>query len=297
MNLKTLIISTSLLGFITACGDDVSSNRKMGKPTQDTQAVENGTKNQITSFIHRERGATVLSSLEEASRIISNNLPVTYRTIPLMEKDDEGSRSNVLTRSDLGRPTVTCGLGTAFSGIDSRIADCFQKNTDKALWQGQLYGSSGEGDWKLVSRTEDGAELWLDNRTGLVWSDVVKTADKSSFNWCMASGNDDLPSSVATVDCNDLMDQTRVCQDLVIEGLAQNVKWRLPTRNDFLQADINGARFVLKSENSSGLWTATMRAKATGRTEAWVYHSSEGTLSGAPLSSERQVRCIGAAIR
>lgn len=299
MKLNAFLSYALFLTLLVGCGEDVSSNRKLGSPLVDRPTIETAGVVGLSSQLHRERGAPVLTSAQEISRISSNDLPVaSYRTIPLMEKDDEGSNRSVTTRNDLGRPTVTCGLATTLTGIDSRINDCFQKNADKSLWEGFRFGSAGEGIWKLVSRTDAGLEIWLDNRTGLVWSDLVTTSENvNTFNWCKASGNDDLPTSPATINCSELMDQTRVCQDLFIEGLGANVAWRLPTRNDFLQADINGARFVLKRENNSGLWTATMRAAATGRTEAWVYNSTDGTLSAGNLTSERQVRCVGAAIR
>lgn len=293
MNSKVILANFALLTLLVSCGDDVSSNRKMGTAVIERPSVESGETVGQPSYLHRERGAPILTSLEEVARIISNDLPiVSYRTIPLMEKDDEGSPANVITRGDLGRPQTPCGLGNNFTGIDSRITDCFQKNADKALWEGFRYGASGESTWKLVARGESGTEVWLDNRTGLVWSDIVATG-----NWCKAAGNDDLPIANATVNCNELMEQTRVCQDLSIEGLGSTVSWRLPTRNDFLQADLDGIRFVLKKESALGLWTATMKAASTERKEAWVYNSLDGTLSTGELSSEHQVRCLGAAIR
>ncbi|MCM2349767.1 MAG: hypothetical protein NDI69_07085 [Bacteriovoracaceae bacterium] len=293
MKSKAFLASIALLTLLVSCGDELSSNHKQGTPVSDRPSIETGETVAVASYLHRERGAAVLTSFEEIAQIISNDLPTaSYRTIPLMEKDDEGSAVNVTTRGNLGRPDIACGLGPDFAGIDSRINDCFQKNAEKSQWEGFRYGASGESTWKLVSRSESGTEIWLDNRTGMVWSDIVATA-----NWCKASGNDDLPAGTTTINCNDLMAQTRTCQDLFIEGMGSVIIWRLPTRGDFLQADLDGSRFVLKPENASGLWTATMRAASTGRSEAWIYNSIDGTLTAGNLTTERQVRCIGAPIR
>jgi hypothetical protein len=266
-----------------------------------TQGVEgaNGEDN-LRSAIHREKGSPVLSYAQEISKVISRNLPeALYRVVPSMAIDDEGSNKNVITINNLGRPSVVCGIDGTFPGIDARITDCFQKNRESAIWEGYRYGAAGEGTWKLVSLTSDGEEIWFDGRTGMVWSDLRKKDNGVNvFNWCKASGNTENDTSSEVIDCGILNDQTeQLCVDAVTPGLGDQIKWRLPTRNDYLQADLNGARFVLKKENTQGVWTATMRAGVIGRTEAWVYNSKDGTLFGGNLTSDRQVRCIGAPIR
>jgi hypothetical protein len=164
-----------------------------------------------------------------------------------------------------------------------------------ATWDGTNSGASGESIWKLVSRTSSGQETWLDTRTGLVWSDIVKNASGINlFNWCQASGNDQNDTTTEIIDCNELNAGESVCVGASYEGSENQVKWRLPTRNDFLLADINGARFVLKKETEQGLWTATLKSGVVGRNEAWVYDSQFGILSSGLLSTQRQVRCVGA---
>lgn len=289
-----------MLTFLVSCGEDVSSNRRKGSTGQERNRSEvsgaggtDGTRSQI----HRVKAAPVLSYAEEIARTLNNTLSdVLYRIRPDMEIDDEGSLANVLTVSNLGRPTVNCGTGTNLAGIDSRITDCFQKNGNSALWEGSRYGAAGEGIWKLVSRTPE-REIWLDMRTGMIWSDVMKIESSTSFNWCQASGNTENDTPTATIDCNALAAGVSVCVGANDPDINVNVRWRLPTRNDFLQADINGARFVLKPESSLGLWTATMKAGVTGRTDAWIYKSADGTLISDNLSGKHHVRCIGAPVR
>jgi hypothetical protein len=294
-------IGLGLIPLLVSCGGDVSSNRKKGNnsssPDRSTQAAEGSAgQDNIRSFIHREKGSTVISYTQEISKTLAKDLPMSlYRTIPSMEKDDEGSAKNVITTTNIGRPTTSCGIGENFAGIDARITDCYLKNREKALWEGQRYGAAGEGTWKLVGLSADGKETWFDGRTGMVWSDL-----HSKTNWCKASGNTENATTTETIDCNNFNDTIsgeEVCIDAVTPGLGTQIKWRLPTRNDFLQADLNGLRFVLIKENADGLWTATMKARVPGRTDAWVYHSTDGSLSSANLATERQVRCIGVPVR
>ncbi len=299
MKLRSLVTGLCLSTFLVSC-EDVASNRKMGtnKNPPTIQAVEGNGSDLIRSHMHRKNGSPVIPYAEEIVKTLSNELPENlYRNIPLMDTDDEGSSKNVITRDELGRATEECGTGTEFAGIDARITHCSQKNGDKAIWNGTNLGASGEGIWKLVSRSAAGNEIWFDGRTGMVWSDMIKKDTLVSFNWCKASGNDEDDTPNEVINCRTLGEAVSLCANNSIAGLETQVKWRLPTRNDFLQADLNGSRFVMKKENDSGLWTATIRAASSGRNEAWVYDSTEGTLAGGKMTDLRQVRCIGTPVR
>lgn len=291
-----------LLTLAVGCNEDVTSNRRLGDnrtPTETTRP-ELGTEGSenVRSHVHREKGSAILSYAEEIRKTLANDIPPKlYRFIPLMEKDDEGSSKNVTTIDDVGRPSTTCGSGAEFAGIDARITDCFQKNAERALWDGLRYGASGEGVWKLVLKNGP-KELWLDGRTGMVWTHLMKSSTGvDNFNWCKASGNTENDTNEIKTDCNEIGEGESVCSGITMEEVKDQIKWRLPTRNDYLQADLNGLRFVLRKESERGLWTATIRAASEGRSEAWVYNSKEGTLTSGTLSTERQVRCIGAPVR
>lgn len=287
-----LLILTTLVG----CGEEVSSNHKIGernnRPETTTPELGTNSSSTLLSQIHREKGSAILTYAQEISSIIAGNLSDTlYRVIPSITQDDEGSVANVTTVNDLGRPNVSCGSGADFSGINARIADCSSKNGERATWRGLLNGAAGEGNWKLVS-LNDNRENWLDERTGLVWSYL-----SSQVNWCQASGNTENASALNTVDCAQASASLSICAGATLQDLPDTqIEWRLPTRGDFLQADLNGLRFVLSQESDTGLWTATIRAASQGRSEAWVYHSKDGTLTAAGLTTERQVRCVGAPV-
>lgn len=287
------LLTFMILAILASCGEDVGSNHKIataGRKPEVNVPELTATNSIILSQLHREKGSEILTYSQEITGIINNALPDRlYRVIPSMEKDDEGSIVNVTTMNDIGRPSIDCGAGTNFTGINARIADCAEKNGDRAIWNGHRFGAAGEGNWKLVAKTEMN-EHWMDERTGLVWSYLL-----NPVNWCRASGNTQNNSPFNDIDCGTIGGMESICVGAILESIPEGqIKWRLPTRNDFLQADINGLRFVLPQETSSGLWTATIRASSQGRSEAWVYHSTNGTLSSANLATERQVRCVGA---
>ena len=292
-NAQTLL---GLLLLTTFVGCNDTGSRHQQKVTKTDPGLDPETST-ARSNLHRVKGSVVLTYAEEITRTFANDLPeVSYRRIPDMELDDEGSDgANITTRTSLGRPKVVCGAVGTFTGVTARIADCAAKNADKAIWEGFRYGASGEGTWQLVSRFDSGKEIWMDTRTGMVWSDTIVTGDGAKeFNWCKAAGNSQNDTPTSTVDCGELSQGESVCVNLVMDEVGTQIEWRLPTRNDFLQADLDGARFVLKKETINGLWTATMKSGVAGRNMAWIYNSFDGSLTSGELSTTREVKCIGA---
>ncbi len=275
-HLLALLALTALIG----CGED-SGGKRRSLIEADTPGLTTDVYI-VPSQMHRSIETDLLGSYTEINEITAGSLPVSYRTVPLMAIDDEGTDAkNVRTRTSLGRPSNDCGMGPGAS-ISARISDCSTLNGARANWN-YVYSSAGESVWRLVTKIGS-SEMWLDIRTGHIWSDVLDTT-----NWCNASGN---VETGAAVDCKTL-GTNPTCVGKAVLGLP-NIKWRLPTRNDYLQADLNGIRFVLKSAGSP-FWTATLNSASTNRSEAWTYNQSQGTLEKSPLSDLRQVRCIGAA--
>ena len=294
MKLALPLLTLGLLTTLVSCNDAASNNKtEPPKVTTTTTTPTLEADQLIRSPIHRTRGASVISYAQETIFVLGNSLPSTYRVIPDMELDDEGTEGvNIATQEALGRPQTVCGVGT-FTNITARISDCFAKNNTTALWSGTQNGASGEGDWQLVAKTDAGKELWYDARTRMVWSDEMVLNGQTAFNWCQAAGNDQSATATSTVDCNNLALGISVCANLVMDEIGTQIEWRLPTRNDYLQADLDGLRFVLPSSTVNGYWTATMKANTVGRTEAWKYFST-GTLATGALNSTASVRCIGA---
>lgn len=122
------------------------------------------------------------------------DLPTTggynYRDIPDMTKDDEGYDGTTCKYAT--RPSVDCG--TTQNTIAARIADCVTQNPSTSTWNGSTQCSSGQGNWKLVTRQGANKEVWQDQRTGQLWSSTVTSA----INWCQASGNTQMASLTYT---------------------------------------------------------------------------------------------------
>jgi hypothetical protein len=276
------------LTFLIACGDDLASNRR--RPPMDsmtpTQTVET---TGLSSGLHRDRGVGPLSYQEEIKKTLNQAMTDKYHLVPNREVDDEGKDGiSVTTVTRHGRPQTPCGIKKDM-GINARIRECQKLNRENALWSGQENASQGEGNWTLVSVSEEKKEIWLDERTGMVWSDIVS----HKANWCQASGNEQKSSGQMTLDCDILKAGVDLCQGVFTPGIEQEITWRLPTRSDYLLADVNGLRFVLKPGPSSGFWMATLDSASAGRDHAWAYFAQQGTLASRLLSDELQVRCIG----
>lgn len=268
------------------------------------------------SSAHRGADVTQISvSSEAVSYRDKTNLPLGYRSIPLISIDDEGASSSVENSVLRLNWNSTCGTtGT----ITSRIADCASKFDFNATWVGSGKGNAGQGTWKLVTRAGNvsGAgiyrEVWRDERTGLLWSSVVS----KSLNWCQAAG---VHSTDGSNFCNSATYQTQpagaikalsacyegtneTSADSKIDELAKGktptnplaVKWRIPTLYDYEVADYNGIRFVMPDMSTAGTveWTGTTRS--TDLTKAWVYDSRSG-LSDVRTRTDATVvvRCIG----
>jgi len=219
---------------------------------------------------------------------------------------------------------VACGsVGT----IEARIADC---NTLNGLWSfydGKKYGQDGEGDWKLVSVVGAGPkfEVWRDERTKLLWSD--KTT--ANYNWYQAAGysksdpvsfaESEFLSSPGTTDpqTGQVMQPANpvsVCPDVdsgeisagggTYTNYAANPEtdfkaglshpqttWRLPSRSDWLLAEVNGIRKVLPSMDNY-FWSAS--SYSVFRSFAWFFYGSVGNL-GIDYrfsSNSVSVRCV-----
>lgn len=110
-------------------------------------------------------------------------------------------KRNYLETVKGGRPEKVCGLSGT---IQERIDNCAlnTNNGAKATYEGTKYGQNGEGDWKLVTLYKQGAtegatcsggaasgcfEVWRDERTKLIWSDLHDNGG-NNYNWFQAAG-------------------------------------------------------------------------------------------------------------
>jgi hypothetical protein len=288
----SLLTILSLTLLVSACGD-VSKGRPTDVANVFTPTLTGNT-HLVASQIHRTRNLPVLT-FEQEIALVTSTLTAGYRAIPDMVIDDEGKVGvNIDTQTHMGRPTIACGVETTFTNITNRILDCASKEPSRSIWNGTLNGSSGESNWNLVYNSPTTpTELWLDTRINMVWSNVM-----TAKNWCMASGNiqNQTAGTALTIDCETLGATTSVCTNLNVAGVGNQIKWRLPTRNDYLQADLDGIRFVLDNSTSHSLWTSTLQAADPARAKAWLYSDKDGTLSADMIENSHVFRCIGSPV-
>lgn len=192
-------------------------------------------------------------------------------------------------------PIGTCGQT---GSIEARVKNC---NT---LWSAALGSWSGASNWALVSLTQS-RQVWRDERTKMLWSDVIGESEH-----CSASGN----SQNVGFDCT--ANTLSLCAE--VDGLATPDKvgtrpavysaskgglglasttpvlWRLPSREDFLQAYANGAARVVPGFVTSNQWTASVYS--LNRAEGWIFfntRSGNGGFFGASRTQIADVRCVG----
>ncbi|MBP9682459.1 MAG: hypothetical protein KBD76_13720 [Bacteriovorax sp.] len=235
-----------------------------------------------------------------------------YREIPDTTKDDDGyDASSPVVKAT--RPSVTCG--TTQNTLAARIADCLAQNGTDATWDGAVKGISGEGVWKLVTRTSTSKEVWRDERTGLLWGDNL-----GAKSWCEASGNTQTNATDGTGngDCDPAnffnksvcveggslapaiagenwtsgtYDNAKGAMGAISSATSPSVRWRLPTRNDWYQADINGIRFVLPNMAVS-FWTASTHSLVRGSGITFSGHYGVAG-SDSKFNPGPSIRCIG----
>lgn len=262
--------------FLVSCVEAPDTERIQKQPTppaprseQNTPAVT-GTLNEILqtylpSQSFRNRGTTARSYSTEIEAIITETPNLNYRSVPSIEDTDENVQPYTQNLNN-------CGVKEEFIKLSQRIDDCALKNSGTNKWSGKINGISGEGDWILVLNI-DGFTIMQDQRTGLLWSSNIENNE-----WVNASGNasDDEP-------------EKNVCTTVKIKYLPKDqISWRLPTRGEFLQADLNGARFVLQDRDEL-YWTAS----ATDSLNAWAIHQETGIMKIAGKTDSLAVRCIG----
>ncbi len=296
---NSLALILSLVLVLTGCGPD---------------SVTQSFADFIASMMHRDKSQTQ-KTLKEELATGSAALPAGYRKVPKVGNDtipvagdDDGYVGGSVTFGS--RPVTPCG--TTQDSVDGRIADCAAANSAMATWDGGSNGNAGQGQWKLV--TYNGThEVWRDERTRLIWSDRLGQA-----NWCQATGSSgggpygeadqygycdnvayqpvqSTPESYCTEDASfntpDTYDSMKGGMRLTATGSSPSVVWRLPTKWDYHQAEIDGIRFPLPNMQF-GFWSASVYSSA--RNSAWIFHGRYATFTNVGRSGGgSSVRCVG----
>lgn len=242
------------------------------KESANNQAINNSSKTideLINSSAHRDRGADLLNQRQYSHLSTLDSLPTQYASTVDVYSNDE-SYAYIIDQALVHPSTSSCGLSGT---LESRINDCDQ------VFDASSIGNSAESKWDLVLRVLN-IELWRDRQSGLVFSSIV---DKQ--NWCRAAGNDqDIQNSsnVTLTDCAPLVSSMNICKDT---GDNLGLKMRLPTRNDFLRAEISGIRLLWPNWSTSNysFWSSTL--KSDQRNYAWTYSAKYGQTNFVKVNS------------
>lgn len=234
----------------------------------------------LKSHMNRVRSIDVKSQAEireETQTISQRYLPDGYFEVP-SALTSEAAAGKV----DINDFNTECGnMDVDKTTLGDRIANCKQIYAAigvNSSWATSIFGVSGEGNWSLVAvsiNTDSKSLVWYDFTTKLLWSDYIDTANFENAATKLAR-------------------TCAVFEDKNDHSLNSNsVVWRLPTRSDFLQADINGARYVLNNLNKE-YWTSTMITSDT----AWSINQSTGNSTSTAILSDttKAVRCVGIAL-
>lgn len=262
---------------IASCGP-VSNSSVVSQQTGDNGEDPALTTNDeiLKSQMNRAQGSMVYSQFEirEKTKALKEAyLPEGHSVSPTLE-----NLESVVTKIDHSEYLKDCGIiSLSETTIADRISDCdkvyLAKLGKKTTWASQLYGVAGEGNWRLVSVSISGESkkmIWYDLTTKLLWTDYL--GDVNFEKAAIALGKV----------CEEFQDSNEYSLD------SNFVTWRLPTRSDFLQADINGARYVLNNIDKE-YWTATQKTLTT----AWAINQKTGNSSSTELTELRSVRCVG----
>ena len=316
----------------------ISSNIKSGVSIFSVQGSFQGGGIELNSNAYHDKAISPITQLEETTTYAGKNMPASYRDVPVLTKDDlyRGTESAFNSQNptyvirnfttgvewNVGVSRKVCGKGIN-SSLSDKIFDCYTQHTikpswdagvsGKISWDGTKKGSAGEGSWTLVtvysSSLSNGAacdsscnEVWKDNRTGLLWSDLMPKKD----NWCKASGNSD---NVFNNDCSTNKPAQSWCAEVGPSSMVQvngsgedwvngtytaakggmgkytsiPIRWRLPTKYDFQAADINGYTKVIKDiVLSFEFWLSPARFVAQGELIVPIYNGVDYS-----------IRCVG----
>lgn len=223
----------------------------------------------------------------------------------------------------------TCGI-TSGDSIQERIDECAlaTKFGASATWDGATKSNVSHGKFVLVSRAASGKEVWRDERTGLLWSSRVDgNGSNEIYNWCRAAGVGGVDDPSDICDQGGYQDQTTpqsVCAEgtnsdaLTLQEIvagedwaagtydngkgklgahadAGGVQWRLPTREDYMQAYANGIGYVIPDlVNGNYYWMSSVYSYDP--TTAWYFGAGDdGTVYVYYDSrdAEYQVLCVG----
>ncbi len=214
--------------------------------------------------------------------------------------------------------------------IAEKIKDCSLKNSQWATYDGPKAGNENEAVWSLVTvlKKQNQFEVWLDQKTNRLWSDktqasynwyravgYAKPKDISILESQFAA-EPGLKDTSAPFKINVILQPKNpisVCtspkelslknefhytyegptkENLDFKGNLneESVSWSVPSRDDWMMAEVNGIRKVLPNMDYK-FWSSTTGSDY--RNSSWIYSGDYGTFDGSDKHVSNYVRCIG----
>ena len=180
------------------------------------------------------------------------------------EKAPEGKRDIAMITDPEGDGPPCGTVGT----IAERISNC--KASVSSKYVNGRFVSVGRID--LVTRTKDFKNVWINPRTGMLWTDFLKLPD-NSFEYALQACRPDLPEMAG------------------ISG----VNWKLPSVQDYDSTDTDAMVREYQFGDEYCKWTST-RSNALdrlGRREAWAYYNGTNIEVSLNIDERCAVRCVG----
>jgi hypothetical protein len=215
--------------------------------------------------------------------------------------------------------------GTRQPTIQERIADCAKKSSSVASLGP---GDAGTSTWQLVTRTASGRHVWLQVRTGKLWSDRLGRERVDMTSWCRAKGE---VGASARVDCTPApspaagapsfayaqlqppeswcaeqadfatptrFDESKGGMRLTATAHSPSVTWALPTEEEWNAAKADGAEGVLPDGKDPFFWPASlvkrgMMSLLTKAVEARAGLTPEQAAQAGSMGTVLAVRCVG----
>lgn len=158
----------------------------------------------------------------------------------------------------------SCGMSGT---VRERLADCAVSMEARV--------ARATHRWRLVARTSNSMEVWRDEQTGYLWSDVFeRMTNYQASELCGAPG---------------MRDETGYL-------VAEEALWRLPSRSEFEAADSHGMRQVLPHLTDKRFWTTIEHVSGYfAHDAASGFDGNTGEFHPAPTSDfhTNAARCLG----
>lgn len=185
----------------------------------------------------------------EIEKVIGLITDQTKVTLITSSTDDEKFLYTAVQRFNPNQ-TAPCGLR---GSVDERIKDCSYQRT------------SNRGNFVLVTRSKAFKEVYKDLSSGLLWSDrlVGTTQHGGALKACRGDLNE-------------------------VAGLSK-FEWKLPSIENYKEADKNGIRKALPNMNDT-FWSSSVRFYISNL--MWFYDGEHGSVKYTHSFSELSVRCI-----